>query len=507
MKERINPKTGKKEYKARYYFMKEGKKRDSETAWFPTAEKAEKEAKRLKEMKEKADRDISLQRRDKKLISAYKEFIDHLEVLADREETNTHRKDFNVASAVLNNHFPIEIQNTRIKDITTNTFKRWLDTINKKENVGGGYIRLCKVNLIKFNAWLNQNGYYLDGEENTEETIELAIRNVKLKNSLVNNKERNGERHIITSTELLKITRYYIDKEYGLGNFRNFYFYTLFYVLFFSGVRVEELIGLQWKFIDLRESKRNISIRNAISKIENKEHALERTRKGQYKTKNPTSIRTIPIFDFYYELLKDYKESYRYYFNLTKEEVEEGFVFPTLSHLEKRTPYKFMSNNAILDELNKVLNEVKIEKTDLQMFRHSCAMFLILPPPEGLGFTEEKVIDYFGHQDTKMLKKVYARLNEKQKADRMRKTFSDIYSPIDTDDKTEEEKNKQNLINRLKGGNDIAMRTARKYRIYNQIELAIKEKKQKYYYNTKDKDIIEEYINENGNTIEFVQED
>ena len=29
-KERINPKTGKKEYKVRYYFMKEGKKRDSE---------------------------------------------------------------------------------------------------------------------------------------------------------------------------------------------------------------------------------------------------------------------------------------------------------------------------------------------------------------------------------------------------------------------------------------------------------------------------------------------
>ena len=62
-KERINPKTGKKEYKVRYYFMKEGKKRDSETAWFTSLEKAEKEAKKQKEEKEKADRDISLQRR------------------------------------------------------------------------------------------------------------------------------------------------------------------------------------------------------------------------------------------------------------------------------------------------------------------------------------------------------------------------------------------------------------------------------------------------------------
>lgn len=33
-KTRINPKTGKTEYKVRYYFMADGKKRDSETGWF-----------------------------------------------------------------------------------------------------------------------------------------------------------------------------------------------------------------------------------------------------------------------------------------------------------------------------------------------------------------------------------------------------------------------------------------------------------------------------------------
>ena len=89
----------------------------------------------------------------------------------------------------------------------------------------------------------------------------------------------------------------------------------MFFVLFFSGVRVEELTGLQWKFIDLRDSRRQISIKNAISKMEKREHALERTRKVQYRTKNTVSIRTIPIFDFYYDLLKDYKESFRYQYN------------------------------------------------------------------------------------------------------------------------------------------------------------------------------------------------
>ena len=48
-----------------------------------------------------------------------------------------------------------------------------------------------------------------------------------------------------------------------------------------------------------------------------------------------------------------------------------------------------------LDELNNIVKELGLQKTDLQMFRHSCATFLILPPPEGLGYTEEKVKDYF----------------------------------------------------------------------------------------------------------------
>ena len=77
-KERVNPKTGKKEYKVRYYFIREGKKRDSETAWFDTLEKAEKEAKKQKEIKEKEDRNKITQRRDKKLITAYEEFIAYL---------------------------------------------------------------------------------------------------------------------------------------------------------------------------------------------------------------------------------------------------------------------------------------------------------------------------------------------------------------------------------------------------------------------------------------------
>ena len=102
-KTRVNPKTGVTEYKVRYYFMRDNKKRDSETAWFSSLEKAEQEAKKQKEIKEKEDRHRAKQRRDKKLVTAYEEFIDYLQGQADKEITNTDIKELNMARAILNN--------------------------------------------------------------------------------------------------------------------------------------------------------------------------------------------------------------------------------------------------------------------------------------------------------------------------------------------------------------------------------------------------------------------
>ena len=499
-KERINPKTGKKEYKYRYYFVADGKKRDSETAWFGSLEKAKKEAEEQKAKKEKADRNKVTQRRDKKLITAYEEYLECLKIIADKENSGSDRGIYNVAKNIYSKHIPYTVQETKIKDLSIYTFRSWISDINRKDEVGGAYIRLCRHVLQKFNAWLSSNGYYID--EYQEETFELGIKRTKIKNSKVKNRELNGLRKVLTIIDIQNITRYYIKQEYGLGKFRNFYYYTLFFVLFYSGMRVEELVALQWKFIDLREGSRTISIRNAISQLEDLNHAIKRTKEGKYKTKNTTSIRTIPIFDFYYELLKDYKESYMYEYGVNREEIEECFVFPNLS---KHDPHRYVRNRTVLAELKRVLEALGMDNTDLQMFRHSCATFLILPPPDGLGYTEEKVKDYFGHQDTSMLTKIYARLNQEQKAERMRHTFKEIYNPDETDERTAEEQMKEKLLDRIGGNNEREKAIARKYRIHNQIKKAVADGKKIYYYLEKDEKIVEEYIEENGKEIEFVK--
>ena len=309
--------------------------------------------------------------------------------------------------------------------------------------------------------------------------------------------------------DFMQITYYYYDE--GIDTFRNFYYYTLFYVLFFGGMRKEELVGLQWKFIDLREDKRVISIKNAIADIEDEEEALERVRKGKYQTKNLSSIRTIPIFDFYYDLLLDYKESYRHEFDLSKEEIEECFVFPRLKR-KGANPHLFANHDKIYREFIKVQKARNLPKSDIQMLRHSCATFLILPPPDGLGYTEEKVKDYFGHTDTEMLMKVYAKLTTMQKSDRMKDTFSDIFSPNLDIDKEKEKKAKEELINRIKGDNQ-KKQIARKKRIFAQIDRCIANGKKEYFFTPRDKEIIEEYMRkpeyataETENRIAFVEE-
>ena len=93
-----------------------------------------------------------------------------------------------------------------------------------------------------------------------------------------------------------------------------------------------------------------------------------------------------------------------------------------------------------------------------------------------------------------------------QKADRMRDTFSEIFKPKETDERTEEERQKLELIKRIKGDNKKETIAARKERVYRQIEKSIKERKEVYYYMSKDKGIIEDFIADKGDLIQFVEE-
>lgn len=497
-KTRVNKKTGKTEYKVRYYFYAKGIKRDSETGWFPSLEKAEKEAEELKKKKELED-ELRIQSNiNKKLDTVFYEYVQHLKEEKEKKGNTTSISYYKLARTVYNKHIPTEVRETKIKDIDNVVFRTWLTKINK-ESKSGSTIRNYKLTILRFNDYLNDFNYY--SNDYIRDNIYMTISRVKLKASTENNRIDNGERHVITFEDLEKIENFFINK--GLGSFKNFYYYTLYYVLFFSGVRPEELTGLQWKHIRLDKTEKIMCIYNSISRIEDRKTALKRTREGVDKVKTRTSKREIPIFDIYYQLLLDYYESYQYNYDVTEEEAQEGFVFPCMG---KKTIYECLRTDTALKELKRVIKACGIANTDLQMFRHSCATYMILPKPKGLGYSEEQVINYFGHSDTTMLRQIYAKINFTEKREQMQALFSGKeYNVEKTLEKSEKEKKLDIMQERMHGKNEEQQLEARKDRIFSQIKTVIKNGKTEYKYKSMDREIIEQYIQKYGKKIEFIE--
>jgi len=328
--------------------------------------------------------------------------------------------------------------------------------------------------LTKFNQYLGGNGYYTDPDLDRRVDTTLARAHVKPKAA-----GERKDRRVPTVQDIEDIVSYY--DLMGLGEFKNFYWYTLWYVLFYSGLRVSELIGLQWKFVDLK--KDTIDIRNSISERELKENVLNRVKQEIYHTKNARSERIIPIFAKYSQLLADYKKSFKHHFDLTEKEMGDCFVFP-LVLWTKEDLHDYQKQKNILRELNIVCEKQGLEKTDVQMMRHGCATWMVSDRRDGgLGFSESQAKDYFGHTGDDMLREVYAKLNKKQRARRTITTFS----PLMVDKPKEDPKEISNLIalsdlalNPEKNQENIEQ--ARYYRIKGEIKENLKNKKGSYVF-------------------------
>lgn len=80
-KTRINPKTKQTEYKIKYLWKdSEGKRKDSETGWFPTEAAAFKNAQILKIQKEANAKDGRDVKNNKLLITVYKDWLEMMKL-------------------------------------------------------------------------------------------------------------------------------------------------------------------------------------------------------------------------------------------------------------------------------------------------------------------------------------------------------------------------------------------------------------------------------------------
>ena len=419
IKTRINPKTGKVQYRARYYWNNGIKRMESETAWFDSEQEAYRQQVLLKKAKELKAKEERLLENNKVIETILKEWINELEGIAYRktmENTTTDVSYFQKARTLLKLYTSDEILNTKVRDIDVGTFRKWLTYINDQEISGSG-VRDFKKLLVKFNRYLADNGYYLSNTLDLD--VDMAIQRVKVKPK----KAGRRNRYCPTITDIKAITNAYFDL--GLEEFKWFYWYTLFTVLFYSGMRVEELVGLVWENVHLDVARPYIDVVNAISERESSQNVKERMKAGIVRTKNERSNREIPIFDYYYDILVSYKN--KYIEKYKPKYVDEMFVFPNINSKNGDDRTNYQKHKNILRELDRICIAAEVPKTDCQMFRHGCATWLVLDERQGgLGFTESQAKDYFGHTYDDMLRDVYAKLNKKQRANRTSETFKDL---------------------------------------------------------------------------------
>lgn len=432
--ERVNPKTGKIQYKSRYYWVDEnGKKHDAQTGWFDTKRDADKEAKALKTRKELECNQVLENNRNLTLGDGLDRFVEWCKEQFQRsttEKTTTMHTRYNRAQTIRNKYMPEYLVHKKIKDLDPYDYRKWIAHINTVVN-SGQYVHGLRDAIIKFNEWLAEQGYYSD--VNFDMQCRQAIMQVKLKK-----KEKVRHEHTPTIGDLDMIQNTY--RMQGLGNFWNLYHFTLFSVLFYTGLRVSELCALTWKDVDFKRSWIHItdSIKTHAETIENIKLRLE---KNVEYVKTEDSRRYVNMFAPCELILRDYLPRYCDFYNLKEDEIGDCFVFPRLRKVAKQTaklkqdPKLWFNRHELIQELHYVCDVNEIGNVTLHQLRHATATWMVGPVVTGgLGYSPDRSFQFFGHKDQKQINEIYANQMEEEKAHRNQEYFDDMMLKKDRPD-------------------------------------------------------------------------
>lgn len=368
-KSRFNEKLGEWQVKKRFrYTDSDGKQKDTDTRWHLSIEDCEKEARekiegtytQLPQSKIKKQNTIEI---------VFDQYLEKLHANAIKK-TNTKNSSaidaHKTAQALRNSYIPDFVKKTPMQEISAELFSKWLGWINSDvvghQKLSGVRVRAFKGAIKNFAEDLVSNGM-IDYDTYIRIVIALKDQRIKKRSS-----EKRNDRYMPTFDDLQKIKVYYRKKANGLGSFENFYWYTFWIVLFCTGMRVGEIIALQWRDITFaKDAKDNIiHINNSINEKEIRENEMAIIAANNLETKNKNSRRNITMWAYYRELFMDYKHSYRYWYGYQSyDEMQNQFVFPNIK--SKNDSKEYQSQKNILRELNRVAEAINMPKTDVQM--------------------------------------------------------------------------------------------------------------------------------------------
>lgn len=391
----INPKTKRNRYRAKYKCKKiDGTNFSSSTGWFESKLAAKEEAiKRIKNCEEGIAEEMIQNISIGKLLQEYEKICEDELKSVEYERVSTKDTLFRRIRSLRNNHLPDDVSKWSLKNLNNQLFTKWLYSIKNKK-LKTATKKQYKSAILNFNNWL-----YFSGKHGSRELYLESKTTISEYKVYVENTQRQ-DRHTPSVEEITAVIRSF---DLSSGNYETFYWYSLIYTLFWSGLRVEELIALEWKNVDF--CKRKISIENAITERDTNEIIRKRKEKNYKLLKTAHSNRNLPMIKNYYCVLEAFKNATQLKYNLRDEEIGNRYIFPNLK--KRKNSNDFISSKMIRYRLQKHCALAGVKYFDAQMCRHGLAKFLY-----SIGYLYEDACHYFGHKDSKMLKNVYAKLDK-----------------------------------------------------------------------------------------------
>lgn len=320
--------------------------------------------------------------------------------LAEKKFEDRHSNIGSSTSMTVNAWFEYWINNIKMNTVRHTTLKNYIDryTYTIKEHLGNMIISEVRPmhcqNVINI---MNSKGYSQSTMRQSKITMHAMFESAVENEIILKNPVTKSVKCPTAKTKNVNaLTLSEQEKLLEVASNSSLYYHYLFVLQ--TGLRVGELIGLQWE--DVNFDKRTITISRAAHF-----HTLNDMRMGE--PKSASSYRTIPLTDSAYNILVELRKERKRNKVINLE--YKNFVF--LNRKDRPT-----TNIVYNNMLAKLCKKAGIEKISIHVLRHTFATRCI-----EAGMRPKTVQKLLGHSNINITMNLYVHVTEESKEEEMKK--------------------------------------------------------------------------------------
>lgn len=342
----------------------------------------------------------------KKVVSAHKGFNTKRDAVKDFEDTK--RKitdnDFSDSDLTFKELFDkfISFKMDRVKENTIFQYKKAIRLMIEKEIIHGDKkIKSFNVPYATF-VFDKLNANYKGQTKRTfftyiKSVFNFAVKNEYIKDNPFNKVDTQEKYNKIEEKKINTLNRDELKKLLEVASEDNRFYYVLFHLLAFTGMRQGEARALRWSDIDFKEN--TISITKTVTMDINGKTIIGNT------PKTKSSHRVIKMDSNTANILKHYRDECRDYYSKRGKLFDfiESFVFADGKG-------SFISSCQLRKYLNRYIKRSGVTPITVHGLRHTYVSLMI-----EAGIQPIEIAHNVGHGDLKMIMSVYDEMTQSRK--------------------------------------------------------------------------------------------